>query len=242
MPPPKSRKKLQSESFADASEPKDQTGEKAPISDQSLDKALDLVDAMEESDSGIPVSNSSENTDDTREKSGDLGTSSGEPKAPPASGPSAGGDSDSQSRVLLTLQARITVQDSFLLASGSGLLPFPVLDALAVTAIQLRMAKKLAELYDVQFSMSQGKWLIRSLGGYAVNTTSMLGVSSLSKLVPGVGTLLGMTSMSLVSGASTYALGNVLIRHFERDGNLEDFKPKEHEDQFQSEFKAASTP
>jgi hypothetical protein len=48
--------------------------------------------------------------------------------------------------------------------------------------------------------------------------------------------------MSLVSGASTYALGNVLIRHFERDGNLEDFEPQEHEDQFQSEFKAAPTP
>ena len=80
MPPPKSRKKLQSESFADASEPKDQPGEKAPGSDQSLDKALDLVDAMEESDSGIPVSNSSENTDDIREKSGDFSTSSGEPE------------------------------------------------------------------------------------------------------------------------------------------------------------------
>ena len=241
MPPPKSRKKLQAESFADASEP-DQPGEKAPGSDQSLDRALDLVGAMEESDSGKAASDSSEDTNETRESSGDFSTSSREPEPAPASAPSAAGASDSQDRVLRTLQARITVQDSFLLASGSGLLPFPVIDAVVVTAIQLRMARKLAELYDVPFSISQGKWLIRSLGGYAVNTTSLLGVSSLSKLVPGVGTLLGMTSMSLVSGASTYALGNVLIRHFERDGNLEDFEPQEHEDQFQSEFKAAPTP
>src|SRR6185437_14914682 len=39
---------------------------------------------------------------------------------------------------------------------------------------------------------------------------------------PGVGSLIGGVSMSILSGASTYAIGQVAIGHFERGGTFAD--------------------
>jgi uncharacterized protein (DUF697 family) len=50
-------------------------------------------------------------------------------------------------------------------------------------------------------------------------------------MVPVVGTVLGGLSMSLFSGAATYAIGKVFIQHFEAGGTFLDFNPisvKEH--------------
>ena len=202
MAPPKRRKKLQAESFGTASPTPKSSQSASPPADEKLDKALDLVDALDE-----PT---------------------------PAD---AGND-----RSLRLMQARITVNGSVLLASASGLMPLPLLDALAVTAVQIRMMKKLAALYDVPFSVGQGRWLIRSLGSYVVNTTSLLGAARFSKLIPGIGTVLGVTSMTLIAGAFTYALGGVLIRHFEGEGDMDDLNPHEHRTQFRREFSEAATP
>ena len=157
--------------------------------------------------------------------------------------PSAGGAPILAAGVPLSsrsIQAQILVHRSLLLASGSGMLPMPLLDALFITATQIRMTQKLADLYDVSFTLRRGKWLISSLGGYAVNTASLIGAASFSKMIPGVGTLLGVTSMTLVAGAFTYALGVVLIRHFESEGDLDDFDPEEHRACFQEEFTQAA--
>jgi len=200
--PPKRRKKLQAESFDTASAVPKLSQTPATPADETLDKALDLVDALDE--------------------------------------PSPAGVG--KERSLRLMQARITVHGSVLLASGSGLMPLPLLDAVAVTAVQIRMMKKLAALYDMPFSVGQGRWLIRSLGSYVVNTTSLWGVAGFSKLIPGIGTVLGVTSMTLVAGAFTYALGGVLIRHFEGEGDLESLNPQEHRTEFRREFNEVVEP
>ncbi len=103
-------------------------------------------------------------------------------------------------------------------AMGGGLIPLPVLDFAAVTAIQIDMLNQLSRLYGVDYDAVAGKTFVAALTG---STLAKLG-SSMIKIIPGFGTLLGGISMSLLSGASTYAVGQVAVEHFETGGTLFD--------------------
>ncbi len=108
------------------------------------------------------------------------------------------------------------IKTHVLWAMGAGLVPTPLLDVAAVTAIQLDMLKQLADLYGVDYSKSAGKGFVSALVG---STYARLG-ASLVKAIPGVGAIVGGLSMSALSGASTYAVGQVAIHHFEGEGDL----------------------
>ena len=101
---------------------------------------------------------------------------------------------------------------------GAGLIPVPMFDVLAVSAIQIDMLKQLAEAYESDFTENLGKTFVTALTG---GTFARVG-ASLIKAVPGVGTLVGGASMSVLSGASTYAVGQVAKRQYETGGNLVD--------------------
>lgn len=101
---------------------------------------------------------------------------------------------------------------------GAGLIPVPMFDVLAVSAIQIDMLKQLAEAYESDFTENLGKTFVTALTG---GTFARVG-ASLIKAVPGVGTLVGGASMSVLSGASTYAVGQVAKRQYETGGNLID--------------------
>lgn len=110
------------------------------------------------------------------------------------------------------------IKDHILWSIGAGLVPLPVLDIVAVTAVQLDMLRQLASLYGVPFTESEGKAWVTALAG---NMVARIGANAL-KLIPGVGTLLGGVSMSILAGASTYAMGQVATTHFDRGGTFED--------------------
>ena len=101
-------------------------------------------------------------------------------------------------------------------ALGGGLIPVPLLDIAAVTAIQMDMLTQLADVYEVEFSNSTGKAFVSGLTG---STFARLG-ASLIKAVPGIGTVIGGISMSAMSGASTYAVGQVAKNVFGSKGSL----------------------
>lgn len=101
---------------------------------------------------------------------------------------------------------------------GAGMIPVPMFDLLAVSAIQVDMLKQLAEAYGADFTENMGKTFVTALTG---GTFARVGASFI-KAVPGVGTLVGGASMSVLSGASTYAIGQVAKRHYETDGSLVD--------------------
>lgn len=61
-------------------------------------------------------------------------------------------------------------------------------------------------------------------------------VGSMLKLIPGVGSLLGGTSMAVLGSASTYAVGKVFQQHFEEGGTLENFNPQQARQQFEAEL------
>ncbi|NNE93782.1 MAG: GTPase [Verrucomicrobiales bacterium] len=133
---------------------------------------------------------------------------------------SAGGPGTEEERI---------IRNHVLWSMGAGLIPVPLADLAGVTAIQMDALKKLAELHGIDYSEATGRRFVAALAGGAA---ARVGASVL-KLLPGVGTVLGGLSMSAMSGASTYAVCQVAVKHFETHGNfleidLEDAKSAYH--------------
>ncbi len=128
--------------------------------------------------------------------------------------------------------AEAVIRSHVIWAMGAGLIPIPLVDFAAVTAIQLDMLKELALVYDVEYSQSTGKAFVSAITG---TTIARLG-ASLVKGIPGIGTILGGASMALTSGASTYAVGQVAINYFSTSGNLSGFDPNEAKKAYESAF------
>lgn len=103
---------------------------------------------------------------------------------------------------------------------ASFIIPIPIADVFAVSALQLDMIRQLSRTYDIDFGESQGKAIISSLTS---STLARAGARSLIKLVPGIGTVIGGVTVSIFNGASTYALGEVFKRHFDSGGTILDF-------------------
>lgn len=118
------------------------------------------------------------------------------------------------------------VKNHVMTGSAAGLVPMPVFDILALSATQLNMIRSLSKHYDIDFDKNRVKSLILSLVGGSIPTLAILGLSSTSKLVPGIGTLGGNASLSIVGGALTYATGQTFNKHFSEGGTLKDFEPK----------------
>jgi len=123
---------------------------------------------------------------------------------------------------------------------GAGLIPFPMADIAAVSAVQLDMVKQMSRVYDIDFDEMQGKTLITTLVGSSI---ARIGASAL-KLIPGIGSIIGSVAMPVLSGASTYALGQVFKQHFETGGTFLDFDVdrlrKYYSEQFEKGKKVAS--
>lgn len=103
---------------------------------------------------------------------------------------------------------------------ASYIIPLPVADVFAVSALQLDMIRQLCRVYDIDFAETQGKAIVTSL---TTSTMARAGARSLLKFVPGVGTVIGGITVAVVNGASTYALGEVFKRHFAGGGTFLDF-------------------
>jgi uncharacterized protein (DUF697 family) len=130
-------------------------------------------------------------------------------------------------------EAASKLVDRFSLWSGAaGLIPVPLVDIFAVGGVQLEMLRRLSEIYGVPFSDNRGKSLIASLAGSVIPastaTTTVVGVSSALKAVPGVGTVISAFTMPAFSACATYVIGKVFIQHFASGGTLLDFNPPDY--------------
>lgn len=123
----------------------------------------------------------------------------------------------------LDLQAESLIKTYMMGAGAASLTPVPLIDLAAITAVQMRMIQKLAEHYGKSYSESPVRNTIASLGGAAVGQTGgvYLGIS-LAKAIPGIGWMLGIVSMPVLVGASTYAIGHVFAQHFKKGGSVFD--------------------
>ena len=134
-------------------------------------------------------------------------------------------------------QAQAIVKNHVIGSMGISLVPIPLVDLVALSGIQIKMLHALARLYRVPFSENLGKSLIVSLVGGIMPTSTAMTLASLAKAIPGLGTATGMISVSVLGGATTYAIGNVFMQHFESGGTLLDFDPKTMRDYFASKLR-----
>jgi uncharacterized protein (DUF697 family) len=119
--------------------------------------------------------------------------------------------------------------DRFALWSGvAGLIPVPIVDAVAVGGLQIQMVRRLSQIYDVEFSENRGKALVASLAGSLIPATSGIGAASMLKAVPIIGTIAGGFVMPALSAGATFAIGKAFIQHFTTGGTLLDFNPPDY--------------
>lgn len=122
-------------------------------------------------------------------------------------------------------RGRDTIGKYVLASMGAGLVPIPAVDLFAISAIQLKMVHSLANAYNVRFTKNIGKSLIGSLVGGALPVAYTPAIGSLFKLVPLIGQTTSAITMSILGGATTYALGKVFLQHFASGGTMLDFDP-----------------
>ncbi|MDC0667991.1 YcjF family protein [Nannocystis radixulma] len=136
--------------------------------------------------------------------------------------------------------ADAVIRRNVLWAFGAGVLPLPLFDLLASTAVQIKMIKELSNLYGVTFREDIVKKLLASLlsGVAGVGAGTVVAVS-FSKLIPGVGSAIGAALAPVTVGAITYATGNVFVMHFEAGGTLLDFDARAMRAHFKREFDGA---
>jgi len=134
-------------------------------------------------------------------------------------------------------EAQNIVETNIIVSMASGLVPIPLFDIISLTNIQFHMIQTLAEHYEIPAD-NINKSLITSLISGSLPVVSVLGLSSFIKSMPGIGSLVGSASVSIISGAIGYAVGQVFIRHFEKNGTLEDFNPNSAKEYFNEQFKA----
>ncbi len=124
------------------------------------------------------------------------------------------------------------IQNHIIWSMGAGFVPVPIADLFAVAAVQLDMIRQLAKVYDIDFKETEGKALITSLTGSGL---ARLGARAV-KFIPGIGSAIGGVTMAMLSGASTYALGQVFRKHFETGGTFLDFEPERVRTFYKAQF------
>ena len=123
-------------------------------------------------------------------------------------------------------------------SAAAGLIPVPVVDIAAVTALDLKMIRELSKVYDIPFKHDRGKAIVASLtGGIGAGNLGYGG--RLLRVVPFVGPILALVSGPVFSYAATYAVGRVFLQHFESGGTFLDFDLEQAHPQFQEHFDQA---
>lgn len=126
--------------------------------------------------------------------------------------------------IALTSNATVAndiLNNNIALAMGAGLIPLPWVDLAAITAVQLKLGKELADSYGVDYKEEQVKGVVVALLGAYTSTASATTVAAgLAKLVPGLGGVVGVITLPLMAGAITYAVGKIFIQHLESGGTF----------------------
>ena len=127
-------------------------------------------------------------------------------------------------------------------ASGAGLIPVPLADLAAIGGLQLKLLADLAHTYGVEFSKTQAQAIVTSLVGSIGGTVlACSAMGSLAKFLPGLGSVLSVTTLPVAAGAITYAIGHLAIDHFETGGTLRDFDLDVAESAFARRWQEAKT-
>lgn len=127
-----------------------------------------------------------------------------------------------ESPLLCRMKAKQAVRDHALLSGSTAAVPVPILDMVADAAVQVRMIKRLAEIYGIDFAEERAKTLaVAALGGFSAGWAAggLLRYASFALYFA------NFWPSAILSAAITYAIGQVFIHHFEQGGGLQDLSP-----------------
>lgn len=134
-------------------------------------------------------------------------------------------------------EAMAIVYRNMMWAGGAGVLPFPLFDLAAITGVQIKLVKELADFYGIAFMKNATKSIILSLlGTLTTGTLAVATAVAALKFVPVVGQLVALFALPGMSAAITYAVGRVFIQHFEAGGTILDLDPGAMKEYFRQEF------
>ena len=160
----------------------------------------------------------------------------GEKEAPvtPSQATQSNQDDAITSRMSRLDKAHNSIKNYTLGAIAVGLVPAPMVDMVALSAIQLKMVHSTAAIYEVPFSKNMAKSIIGSILGSSIAVTLAMPVSSFIKFIPILGQSSGSVSTALIGSASTYAIGKIFVEHFESGGTFLDFDEEKAKAHFKS--------
>ncbi|MBT6786102.1 MAG: DUF697 domain-containing protein, partial [Acidiferrobacteraceae bacterium] len=115
---------------------------------------------------------------------------------------------------------------------STALIPVPLVDLAAMSAIQTKMISELSELYDVPFSQGLAKKAIAAL----VASASSSSFASLIKLVPGIGYFGLAIPLATLNVSYTYAVGKIFAQHFQSGADLASFDPDAQKTNFKEKL------
>jgi len=138
----------------------------------------------------------------------------------------------SENQEIRRSNANSVIKNHMIWSMGAGFIPVPIADLFAVSAIQLDMIRQLCKVYDIDFKETEGKAIITALTGSGL---ARLGARAI-KFIPGVGSILGGVTLAILSGASSYAIGEVFKKHFETGGTFLDFDPERLKKYYNEKF------
>lgn len=145
-------------------------------------------------------------------------------------------DLDMKNLTIRDQEANRIVKNHVLAGSAMGLVPLPLFDLVALSGTQHNMMEQLCQHYGVDYDRHKLRSVLIAMIGGSVPTLTLVGAGSALKFVPGVGTLGGNATLTLLGGAITYAVGQSFIRHFSAGGSLEDANAKKLSGWFHKEF------
>lgn len=135
------------------------------------------------------------------------------------------------------VSAQNIVKTHMVAGSSLALLPVPLFDIAVLAGTQMNLLKALSLHHEIDFDEQKGKVLLTSLLSASIPVMAVLGLSSATKVVPGIGSVGGGISMSVLASALIYSTGQVFISHFEQGGTLEDFKVSDWKSYFLNSLK-----
>jgi uncharacterized protein (DUF697 family) len=97
-------------------------------------------------------------------------------------------------------------------AAAAAAIPIPLVDLVAVTAVQLAMMRKLGRLYGAHVGVDAAGAVGVGLFGALLPRVA----ASALKILPGIGTIGGAVAQSALSGATTWALAQSMRERLER--------------------------
>lgn len=123
----------------------------------------------------------------------------------------------------LTNKVEKTIKNHTGLAMGAAIIPLPVIDMVAISAVEWDMLRSINKLYGITWSEDIGKQII-AIAAAATIGTGIWG--SILKLIPGIGAVAGGMIQMTLAGTICYALGYAYKTYTEKGGvfDKEEFK------------------